>query len=575
MLAPLATALGAVAVLALPAVAQGEKVSFLHSPPSSARAGADLVISGTMFGADDLKRARCRYRSPGGTYQSTELAQESGEVFQAIVPGDDVRPPALEYFCLGQDYDGHELQLFAKAASPHSLTVSESPSAKPADPGVLVPIQEPSKPPEVDKPGKPAVEPLAVIEMTPPAAQTGTPGPSKVAILEPSAIPGMARPSMASLMKAFADGLKSRGLMAVSPGEVAAVHREHRRKVPSCGEKPSCLAEAGRLVKADLVIGISSSGAGRTLNVKLVVVAVADGKVQGSAGVPVPKIKDAALVEAAGRLLFRVEGALGVLGADRASTAGGGVSASQPSGVPAARESGPANSAGSGRKPADASESPARTLLSEARAAYESMDYDTAAALSTRALAQPDLDTESRLDAYLVQASSLAITADPTTAEVPFRLLLRARPNFDLPEGTPPKILMAYQKVRNEERIIAEQVQAVARAQLIDHLKLLNEPPDRAKGGRELPFAFRLRDPNAVVSAFEVPFRRQGESAYSVLALKRDREGLWRGSIPAEWTASDEGLTLEYYLVTRDEGGPLLTRGAPARPLQLSISAGS
>jgi hypothetical protein len=204
------------------------------------------------------------------------------------------------------------------------------------------------------------------------------------------------------------------------------------------------------------------------------------------------------------------------------------------------------------------------------------MDYDDAASLATRALAaQPGLDAEARLDAYLVQASSLAITADPMAAEVSFRLLLRARPNFQLPESSPPKILGVFQKVQAEERVIVEQVRAVARKQLLENIKLLNEPPDSARGGRKLPFAFRLRDPNAVITAFELPFRRQGEGSYSVLALQRDVEGQWRGDIPADWTASDKGFVLEYYLVTKDTQGPLLTRGEPQSPLRLSISPGA
>lgn len=233
----------------------------------------------------------------------------------------------------------------------------------------------------------------------------------------------------------------------------------------------------------------------------------------------------------------------------------------------------PAGSAG------DASGDPAGAtadkLLAQAHRAYDALEYDTVAALAEVILSIEGLDIDKRLDAFLLQASSLAITADPQTAEVPFRLLLRARPDFEMPKSTPPKILGVFQKVQSEERAIIEQVRAVARRRVVQGMELLGNPPVEGRGGRPLPFSFRLRDPTSAVTNFEVPFRRQGDSAFSSMALKRDSEGNWRGTIPAEWTASERGFVLEYYLVTRDEGGPLLTRGEATNPLLVGVSPGA
>jgi hypothetical protein len=247
-----------------------------------------------------------------------------------------------------------------------------------------------------------------------------------------------------------------------------------------------------------------------------------------------------------------------------------------PAAGPASPPSPAAPSAAKIDKPAAAAAdgASATDLLGQARKAYEQMEYDSAAALSTRALDLPGLDAEARLDAYLIQARSLAITSEPQAAEVPFRLLLRARPDFELPPNTPPKILGVFQKVQSEERAILEQVRSVSRKRLVDGLSLLNEPPAQGRGGKPLAFAFRLRDPTAAVTAFEVPFRRAGESDFSALALKREQDGTWRGALPAEWTASERGFNLEYFLVTRDDSGPLLTRGNAQSPLTLAITAG-
>jgi hypothetical protein len=571
--------------------ARAEKIVFLHTPQPSVAPGRPLVISGSMFGGSGLKKARCRYRAPGeGKYRNAELAADAGDTWQATVPASEVVPPAIEYFCIGLDLDGEDVDLFASATDPHSIPIKDAsaapaPKSKPPPEDPLAPLADPAPAPAPAK--APAPEPVATPapapEPAPAPAPAPTPAPAPAAAAPPGhiAVMGPGAPkALARCVETVASLFAVRGYGVVDPAQVAASHRAQKKKLPVCGDTPKCLAEAARTAGATFGAGVSSHGAGRGRMIKLVLVDAADGKVLASTSMAAPKGSEVELVDLAGKLVAKAEPALGRgkpgsdkpvasspgTGSKGASTGG---SASSGSGSSAASGSGSAAKASTA-----ASSGAAGALLAQARAAFDAMDYDTAAAVATRALAEPGLDPEARLDAYLIQASGLAITADPVAAEVPFRLLLRARPDFQLPESSSPKILSVFQKVQAEERVIVEQTRAVARKHLLENMKLLDEPPNSAQGGKPLPFAFRLRDPNAVVTAFEVPFRRHGEPSYSVLALRRDLEGRWRGIIPADWTASESDFTLEYYLVTKDTQGPLLTRGEPGRPLKVEVAAG-
>lgn len=112
------------ASLALAPGARAQGISFLHTPPATAEAGQPLHLSGNMFGSGDLLRARVYYRSPGGRYSQVELRSESGDLFDAVIPGRDVKPPAVEYYVVATDLLGHRDEIFASDANPQSVPVT-------------------------------------------------------------------------------------------------------------------------------------------------------------------------------------------------------------------------------------------------------------------------------------------------------------------------------------------------------------------------------------------------------------------------------------------------------------------
>jgi len=205
---------------------------------------------------------------------------------------------------------------------------------------------------------------------------------------------------------------------------------------------------------------------------------------------------------------------------------------------------------------------------------YRTLEYDKVIPLADALLTRNDLTSEQRLEALRLLGSAKAIVQDPVDAERPFRLLLRARPSYDLPPDTPPKILAVFRKVQSEEVALAAQLKGVERSQLIANLKVTGEPPKEMIGGRPLRFAYRVRDTAGVVESMRVLYRRAGQKAFSSLALERSEDAEWRGVIPGEFTAGDEAFALEYVTQTADRDGPLLVLGSEAAPSRIQVSAG-
>lgn len=243
--------------------------------------------------------------------------------------------------------------------------------------------------------------------------------------------------------------------------------------------------------------------------------------------------------------------------------------APRPARRPAAAPTAPAPTA-----PKPENTTPSQEVLRQAQAAYAALDYDQVLPLTEVALGRSDLTLEERLEAYRLQGSARAIVMDPMEAESAFRLLLRARADYELPAGTPPKILSVFRKVQIEERALAQTLQQVERARMIASLTLLGDPASPATGGKPLRFSFRVKDPTGVVDSVRVPFRREGDKAWSSLALQRNEVGSWEGALAGEVTASEKGFTFEYYVETADTQGVLLTRGTSLVPQRLPVTPG-
>ena len=101
-------------------------------------------------------------------------------------------------------------------------------------------------------------------------------------------------------------------------------------------------------------------------------------------------------------------------------------------------------------------QSTATTLLQEAQALFEDMEYDAVIPKAQSVISHPEATTEQKLDAYLLKGSSLVIIGNPVDAEIPFRSVLRLSPNHELPSNESPKIVSVFKMVKQEEQAILD-----------------------------------------------------------------------------------------------------------------------
>lgn len=221
--------------------------------------------------------------------------------------------------------------------------------------------------------------------------------------------------------------------------------------------------------------------------------------------------------------------------------------------------------------PAESTES----VLARTTHLYQALEYDRVIPLTAAILARSNLRLEERLDAYLLQGTSLAIVGDPIEAEKAFRLLLRARPDFRMDADAPPKILAVFRKVLVEETETQRLLEEALRKQIVANIRLSGETTENPVGGYPLTFRYRVADPSGSVEKVTLRYRRQGEAEFSSLPLVGRADGTWVGAIPGEWTSAVDGFAFEFLVVTEDEKGPLLSLGTAETPQTLQIAPGT
>ncbi len=215
---------------------------------------------------------------------------------------------------------------------------------------------------------------------------------------------------------------------------------------------------------------------------------------------------------------------------------------------------------------------PAPDAIAEAQRLYDALEYDLVAPLASQALSDPNITLDQKLAAYQLQGSALAIVGDPVDAERPFLLLFTVRPDFSLPDDTPPKIKSVFAKVKGEFDAVRDAQEAQQRKELAATIDIVGSLPVEANGGRPLRFEFNVGDPRGVVRSVRVQYRKKGEPDFLSLPLRRNVRGAWVGVVPGEWTASDVAFTVEASLIVADQKGPLKRLGEPFATV--AVSAG-
>lgn len=213
-------------------------------------------------------------------------------------------------------------------------------------------------------------------------------------------------------------------------------------------------------------------------------------------------------------------------------------------------------------------------LLRVASEAYESLDYEVSLELANAALQKQAITDEQRVKAYELKAGSNAVMGRPEEAQKDYRLLIRLRPGFHPPDGSPPKIMGAWNVVEAEEALIRNTVRQAERDRLVQSISVEVVAPVVHPGGRALDVRVHLTDPLGGVKQLVLAYRTQQGAEYSTLPFVK-KGATFLAHFPSSQTASATGMQLEYAVLARDASGDLLLSvGDVSNPRAITITPG-
>jgi len=217
----------------------------------------------------------------------------------------------------------------------------------------------------------------------------------------------------------------------------------------------------------------------------------------------------------------------------------------------------------------------ARDELARAERHWRELDYDLCVEAGDAALAAADATPANRVEALRLKGSALVVLGREADAVAAFDALFELDPDYQMPEGTSPRILGVFQparatwQVKLDEKLAAELGDAWSRLQLEVRL------PARARGGLPLAIPIRLTDPAHLADSLVLAYRRRGERHYSTLSAAADRPQLTI-TLPGATTASPTDYALELFVRARHRSGSTLRwQGDPDRPLHIPVAAGA
>ncbi|MBI5497689.1 MAG: hypothetical protein HY904_21960 [Deltaproteobacteria bacterium] len=215
-------------------------------------------------------------------------------------------------------------------------------------------------------------------------------------------------------------------------------------------------------------------------------------------------------------------------------------------------------------------------MLQQAQQACESFDLDRCVELGLALLGAPELQSEQQAAVYTHLAGSYAVMGDPTESERYYRLLLRLKPDFDLPAETPPKILVVFRNVQAEEQRIRDAMKEAEKKRLREGIALEVKAPKRTVGGQPLVIAALVSSKQGGVESVALRFRKDPAEQFATLPMVKAGKARYEATFPAVQTAGEQVRKWEYFVTVHGEGSETLkAEGSPEAPLAVELSAGA
>lgn len=214
---------------------------------------------------------------------------------------------------------------------------------------------------------------------------------------------------------------------------------------------------------------------------------------------------------------------------------------------------------------AHAQVAPKNEALTKGQQQVEDGDFEDAVKTLEAGIGASDLTDEQLAEMYRLLGLSYLYLNNEDRARDAFEKLLQARPDYELPKATPPKIRTLYARIKDDIR--KRRVRPVT-------LTVSGVPEQQP--GQAVTVESRIDD-MALGAKAKLFYRRSGVQNFSSTDFQRDRSdrSIYRATIPAfEVPEESAAYDLEYYVEVADAAQRRLAgRGDPFTPLTFRVAA--
>lgn len=208
---------------------------------------------------------------------------------------------------------------------------------------------------------------------------------------------------------------------------------------------------------------------------------------------------------------------------------------------------------------------PRNDALTRGQQQVDEGDFEDAVKTLEAGIDEPDLTDDQLAELYRLLGLAHLYLGNEDRARGAYEKLLQARPDYELPKGTPPKIRTIYGRIKDDIR--KRRVRPVT-------LTVAGVPEQRP--AQAVTVEARIDD-MALGAKAKLFYRRSGAQNYSSIDFLRDRgdRSLYRATIPAfEVPEEAAAYDLEYYVEVADAAQRRLAgRGDPFSPLTFRVLA--
>jgi tetratricopeptide (TPR) repeat protein len=208
---------------------------------------------------------------------------------------------------------------------------------------------------------------------------------------------------------------------------------------------------------------------------------------------------------------------------------------------------------------------PRNEALTKGQQQVDEGDFEDAVKTLQAGIDAPDLTDEQLAEMYRVLGFAHLSLGNEDKARDAFEKLLQARPDYELPKATPPKLRSLYARIQDDIRKRRVRPVTLTVSSLPEQLP-----------GHAVTVESRIDD-IALGAKAKLFFRRSGVQNYSSIDFIRDRaeRSLYRATIPAfELPEETSAYELDYYVEVADAAQRRLAgRGDSFSPLTFRVKA--